>query len=116
MIDFERALSLISTAQSIDPDFCDVHQQYGHVYFQQSKYIAFEEEMVESLQCQFTMGAAMNNWNKYWGVVLADGRNADANVRYKKYMARIQEAIARGMEQEQKHRPSGREKEVKDEL
>lgn len=72
--------------------------------------------MVESLQCQFTMGAAMNNWNKYWGVVLADGRNADANVRYKKYMARIQEAIARGMEQEQKHRPSGREKEVKDEL
>ena len=66
--------SLIGTAQSIDPTFCDVHQQYAHVYFQQSKYTHFEEEMVKSLLCPFTMGQTLNSWNKYWKVSSMGGR------------------------------------------
>ena len=56
MVDFEKALDLITTAQKIDSSFCDVHQQFGHVYFQQGKYISFERAMVKSLMCPFTMG------------------------------------------------------------
>ena len=102
---------LISTAQSIDPTYCDVHQQYAHVYFQQSKYIPFEEEMVKSLYCQFTMGQAMNNWNKYWKAVLHGGNNKVARERYDKYMARIQEEIAKNEKAEEKKMSSAGVKE-----
>ncbi|KAL3771646.1 hypothetical protein ACHAW5_007348 [Stephanodiscus triporus] len=123
MLDLERALSLISTAQTIDPTYCDVHYQYAHVYIQQGKYIPFEEELVESLQCQFTMGQAMNMWQKYWKVVLSDNsvgddkRKKEAGARYQKYMTRIRAVIA---EDEKKNRlgsvSSSSHSEVKDEL
>ncbi|KAL7542747.1 hypothetical protein ACHAXR_012051 [Thalassiosira sp. AJA248-18] len=100
MLDLERSLSLIRTAQSIDHAYCDVHQQFAHVYFQQSKYIPFEEEMVKSLMCPFTMGQAMNNWNKYWKVMLHGGKNKEASERYQRYMSRIQEVIARAEKEE----------------
>ncbi|KAL7549210.1 hypothetical protein ACHAWF_012481 [Thalassiosira exigua] len=100
LLDLEKALELIGTAQSIDPDYCDVHQQFAHVYFQQSKYISFEEEMVQSLMCPFTMGQAMTNWNKYWQVVLADERNQAPRKRYEGYMARIREEVQRREEAE----------------
>jgi len=112
MLGLDKALSLISTAQSIDPEYCDVHQQYAHVYFQQSKYISFEEEMVQSLLCSFTMGQAMNNWNKYWKVVLNDGKNEAAKARYDRYMARIRAAVEndqdeRRLEEEKKRKKNG---------
>jgi hypothetical protein len=107
----------------IDPTYCDVHYQYAHVYIQQGKYIPFEEELVESLQCQFTMGQAMNMWQKYWKVVLSndsvgdDKRKKEAGVRYQKYMTRIRAVIA---EDEKKNRlgsvSSNSHSEVKDEL
>ena len=110
LLDLERSLSLIHTAQSIDPEYCDVHQQYAHVYFHQSKYIPFEEEMVQSLMCPFTMGQAMNNWNKYWQVVLEGGKNKEASERYQRYMAEIQNEIARAEREEKmnKKRSSGK--------
>ncbi|KAL3787631.1 hypothetical protein HJC23_011779 [Cyclotella cryptica] len=98
MVDFEKALRLIETAQKIDPSYCDVHQQFGHVYFQQGKYIQFEKEMVKSLLCPFTMGQAMGNWKKYWNAVLAP-RNGKTDVaarkRYDEYMKSIEESIDR---------------------
>jgi len=45
--------------------------------------------------CPFTMGQAMNNWNKYWKVVLQDGKNVKATERYQNYMTRVQEEIAK---------------------
>jgi len=98
MVDYEKSLKLIRTAQSIDPTYCDVHQQYSHVYFHQQKYIRFEREMAQSLRCPFTMGQAMGNWNKYWKVVLK--QDASAKGRYDKYMASIQEEVARREEEE----------------
>ena len=101
MVDFEKALRLIRTAQKIDPTYCDVHQQFGHVYFQQGKYIPFEKEMVKSLLCPFTMGQAMVNWKKYWNAVLAprNGKtDAAARKRYDGYMKSIEESIDREAE------------------
>lgn len=94
MLDLDKALSLIENAQSIDPTYCDVHMQYAHVYFQQEKYMPFETELIEALLCQTTMGQAMNNWNRYWQVMLASN-DAAAKERYTKYMQRIQEEIAK---------------------
>ncbi|KAL7479643.1 hypothetical protein ACHAW6_005367 [Cyclotella cf. meneghiniana] len=101
MVDLEKALRLIETAQKIDPTYCDVHQQFGHVYFQQGKFIQFEKEMVESLLCPFTMGQAMGNWKKYWNAVLAprNGKtDAAARKRYDKYMKILEESIDREAE------------------
>lgn len=94
MLDLDKALSLIENAESIDPTYCDVHMQYAHVYFQQEKYMPFETELIEALLCQTTMGQAMNNWNRYWQVMLASN-DAAAKERYTKYMQRIQEEIAK---------------------
>lgn len=119
LLDLDKALSLISTAQSIDPEYCDVHQQYAHVYFQQSKYISFEEEMVQSLLCSFTMGQAMNNWNKYWKVVLNDGKNDAAKARYDMYMARIRAAVENDQDERRLEEEKKRQKKngkVNDEL
>jgi arginine exporter protein ArgO len=99
MLDLDKALSLIKTAESIDPTYCDVHLQYSYVYFQQEKYIALEKELVEALLCQFTMGQAMTNWNRYWKVMLSNGDSA-ANERYTKYMERIQREIAKAEKEE----------------
>jgi hypothetical protein len=98
MVDFKKALNLIETAHKIDPAYCDVHQQYGHVYFQQGRYIPFEEAMVQSLMCPFTMGQAMTNWKKYWNAVLTPRNgvtDTEARKRYDGYMKRIEESIAR---------------------
>lgn len=93
--------SLIATAQSIDPTYCDVHQQYAHVYFQQAKFIEFEEETVNALFCKFTMGQAMNNWNRYWEVVLRNPNDIEVKDRYDKYMKRIKDAVARAEKNEE---------------
>merc|ERR1712087_832860 len=98
--DLEKALTFISRAQSIDPSYCDVHQQFAHVYFQQGKYLLFEEEMVESLLCPFTMNQASNNWQMYWEVVLRDNADTKAKQRYKGYMTRIQKEIAKAEKEE----------------
>jgi hypothetical protein len=95
-IDFKKATSLIQTAQTINPSYCDVHQQFGHVYFQQGLYIQFEEAMVQSLMCPFTMGQAMTNWKKYWNAVLMPRNgvtDVEARKRYDACMKRIEESI-----------------------
>ena len=99
MLDLDKALSLIKSAQSIDPTYCDVHMQYAHVYFQQEKYIPFEEELIEALLCPFTMGQAMSNWNRYWQVLLSSEDNATKE-RYNKYMQRIQREIDKAEKEE----------------
>ncbi|KAL9184717.1 hypothetical protein ACHAXT_012687 [Thalassiosira profunda] len=101
-LDLERSLDLIRTAESIDPGYCDVHQQYAHVFFQQARYKEFEEEMVDSLMCPFTMGQAINNWNKYWQVVLDGGKNAEAKKRYDRFMTRIKAEVAKAQQEDGK--------------
>ena len=56
--------------------------------------------MVESLMCPFTMGQAMNNWNKYWQVVLDGGKNAEAKKSYDRFMTRIKAEVAKAQQEE----------------
>lgn len=59
--------------------------------------------MVESLMCPFTMGQAMSLWNKYWQTVLMDPRMGPSAKRRKvKYMERIDEAVRKASEEEQR--------------
>ncbi|EED89741.1 predicted protein [Thalassiosira pseudonana CCMP1335] len=108
MSDLERARSLIKTAQTIDPTYCDVYQQHAHVYFQEQKYLLFEEHSVEALLCPFTMGQAMTNWNKYWKVVLSangggSSKNREASTkRYTQYMERIEKEIAKAAKEDER--------------
>lgn len=60
---------------------------------------------MNALLCKFTMGQAMNNWNRYWEVVLHNGGgnimiDTRAKDRFEKYMKRIKEAVARAEEEE----------------
>ena len=59
--------------------------------------------MVQSLLCPFTMGQAMNNWNRYWKVVLSSssGGSGVAKKRYNKYMERIHEEVAKAQREEE---------------
>ena len=77
---------------------------------------------MNALLCKFTMGQAMNNWNRYWEVVLHhDGGNTidtQAKDRFDKYMKRIKEAVDQaekkellpggGKEQEGRNKKSSR--------
>ena len=55
---------------------------YSLVYFQQFKYIFFEEEM-KSLHCRFSMEQVMGNWNKYWKIMMQSTENVEAREKYK---------------------------------
>lgn len=50
---------------------------------------------MDALFCKFTMGQAMNNWNRYWEVVLRNPNDIEVKDRYDKYMKRIKAAVAR---------------------
>ena len=112
-LDLERALVLIGTAQTLDPTYCDVHQQFSHVYFQQARYVEFEEEMVESLLCPYTMGQALGNWKKYWEPALQAGQGTDVRQRYEKHMARMKVEVQK---EEAGRNGDRRPRGVKDEL
>ena len=52
--------------------------------------------------CPFTMGQAINNWNKYWQVVLDGGKNAEAKKRYDRFMTRIKAEVAKAQQEDGK--------------
>ncbi len=70
---------------------------------------------MNALLCKFTMGQAMNNWNRYWEVVLHhDGLNTidtRAKDRFDKYMKRIKEAVDRAEKKEALTRGGGSKRE-----
>ena len=88
----------LNQVEIIDPDFCDVHQQFAIVAIQENNPIEFEERLVKSLLCPFTMGAALPMWQNYWEPTLKHPSNtpaltAVATARYEGYMKIINQAI-----------------------
>jgi hypothetical protein len=88
----------LQQVESIDPNFCDVHQQFAHVAIQQHKYLEFEERLTNALLCPFTMGGSITMWQRYWNIALDTKMNpadvvASAQQRYNKYQQRINQAI-----------------------
>lgn len=97
----------LEQAEKFDPDYCDVHQQFGHVAIQENRHLEFEERLTKSLLCPFTMGKQMGMWHQYWNMALGAGNPpaavAEARERYERYLAAINEAIEKQNERGEEH-------------
>eukprot|EP00566_Odontella_aurita_P008001 CAMPEP_0113558774 /NCGR_PEP_ID=MMETSP0015_2-20120614/18533_1 /TAXON_ID=2838 /ORGANISM="Odontella" /LENGTH=660 /DNA_ID=CAMNT_0000460347 /DNA_START=112 /DNA_END=2090 /DNA_ORIENTATION=- /assembly_acc=CAM_ASM_000160 len=104
--DLGRALSYLEKAESIDPTYCDVHQQFAHCHIQETKYLKFEERLTKAVLCPFSMGGAVPMWQQYWQAVTKDpGPGGDAaRKRMDMYQKRINEAVMKEQEKEEKER------------
>ena len=94
-IDKEKALFHIEVAQSIDPDYCDVHLQFAQSFVQSGKYLEFENVITKGIICKYTMMEAHSLFQQYWSKVLSNPSmlNNGARERYNVQFNIIQQAI-----------------------
>lgn len=100
-LNLTRSLYHLEQAESIDPDYCDVHQQFAHVFVQQQRYLEMEERLVKGILCPFSMGGSVEMWKRYWQAVLK--MDPSAKERMEQYNAIIQQAV----EEEQRRANQG---------
>jgi hypothetical protein len=101
--DLQKARRHLEKAKTIDPNFCDVHQQFAIVSAKEGKWIELEKELFLSLQCPYTMGGAVPIWQDYWTQQLDVDRVAPPLLqrnqqRYRDYNEKLRRL---GEEQEQ---------------
>lgn len=99
LFNLTKSLEHIRKVEEIDGDYCDVHQQYAHVYIQQNEYLLFEQHLVKALLCPFTQGGSIDLWHRYWKAV---GHTPEAQERMNAYNAVIQRAV---LEEQQRNEP-----------
>lgn len=85
-----NSLLHLKQVQQIDPNMCDVHQQFAHVYIQQQEYLLMEEHLVQGVLCPFSMGGSVELWRRYWQLA---GQDPEAQKRMEQYNKVIQRAI-----------------------
>jgi hypothetical protein len=92
-----QSLWHLQQAESIDPTYCDVHQQFAHVYVQQNDLVKFEQRLAKAILCPFSMQGAMEMWRRYWQQILATFKpeNLAAQRRLRRYEELLQEAVKR---------------------
>lgn len=105
LLDLDKSRRHLETAREIDPDMCDVHQQFAHVAIQEGKYREYEEELTQSVLCPFTMGGALPMWQKYWKVAIdstppGTPQRRDVEERQAHYTMIIQQAVREAQEKE----------------
>ena len=106
--DLEQSLYHLDKVEEIDPTYCDVHQQYAHVYIQQQRLLEFEERLTKAILCPFSMGGATELWRRYWPMVTKDpNTGAEAKMRMNKYTLQIEAAVAREQAGETELQPGG---------
>ena len=93
-----KARQHLETAREIDPDMCDLHQQFAHVAIQESKYSEYEEELTQAVLCPFTLGGALPMWQNYWQLAMSSAgsdstRQEAVHLRQQKYTQIIQQAV-----------------------
>jgi hypothetical protein len=93
-----RARWHLQQAAAIDPDFCDVHHQFALLEAREGNHIAFEERLLNAVQCAFTSAQAQVLWHQYWPQALDETNNtpeklAGNKARYDAHMAVIAAAI-----------------------
>lgn len=107
--DLDTSLSHLEQAEAIDPTYCDVHQQFAHVFIQQQRLLEFEGRLAKAILCPFTMGGATEMWRRYWPVVLEDPKTAqDGRQRMDRYQKLIEKAVQREQEELEKGKPQWR--------
>jgi hypothetical protein len=85
-----KSLLHLKQVQEIDPNMCDVHQQFAHVYIQQQEYLLMEEHLVQGVLCPFSMAGSVELWRRYWQLA---GQDPEAQKRMEQYNKVIQRAI-----------------------
>jgi tetratricopeptide (TPR) repeat protein len=103
LYDLKKARRHLNRARSIDPNFCDVHQQFAIVAVKENKWMEVEKELFLSIQCPYTMGGAVPMWNDYWtqqlnGPHLSPALRQSNQQRYLDYSEQLKRL---GEEQEQ---------------
>ena len=103
-LNLQQSLDHLEMARDIDPNFCDLHQQFAHVAIQRGDYHTYEEELTQAVLCPFTMGGAYPMWQRYWQVANnnAMGPTEQASVKERQayYTRIIQEAVQKEREME----------------
>lgn len=103
--DLGKSRHHLDIALSIDPNFCDIHQQYAHVAIQEGKYLEYESELVEAVLCPFTMGGAIEMWQRYWPAALnsatSEEERSQIQRRQDEYSRVIQERAQSQKEEKQ---------------
>lgn len=100
----------VEQAETYDPNFCDVHQQYAQISIQENKYLEFEERLSKAVTCTFTTSGSADLWQRYWKMTLDPQQNPGSGLqaaqqRYQGYMKEIQKAIdAETAKQEEEER------------
>jgi hypothetical protein len=90
LLNLTRALHHLRRVEEIDADYCDVHQQYAHVYIQQQEFLLFEQELLKGILCPFTMNGSLDLWRRYWQLA---GSTPQAQERLANYNAILQRAV-----------------------
>jgi hypothetical protein len=109
LFDLNRSLSHLEKAEEIDPTYCDVHQQFAHVYIQQQNLLEFEERLAKAILCPFSMAGASEMWRRYWPVVLQDPSAAgEGKIRMDRYQKLIERAVAREQQELDDGKPQWR--------
>lgn len=105
LMDLKKSREHLERASEIDPDLCDVHQQFAHVAIQQGKYLEYEEELTQAVLCPFTMSGSLNMWKRYWQVAMSSAstpiEQAEVQERQNKYSMILQEAIIEAQQKEE---------------
>jgi hypothetical protein len=88
----------LEVARDIDPDMCDLHQQFAHVAIQEGKYREYEEELTQAVLCPFSMSGALPMWQRYWqiaieSVPIGTPQRIEIEQRQGHYTRIIQEAV-----------------------
>ena len=99
-----KAREHLDTAREIDPQMCDLHQQFAHVAIQEGNYLEYENELTQAVLCPFTMGGALPAWQRYWQVANSNARTdqqrMELHQRQTKHATTIQEAVAEAQRKE----------------
>jgi hypothetical protein len=104
--DLRQARRHLDMAKKIDPNFCDVHQQYAIIAVKEGLWREVEQELFLSLQCPYTMGGAVSIWNEYWTQQL-NGQHLPLSLRqtnqqrYRDYSEQLQRLGEEQEEQQQ---------------
>jgi protein O-mannosyl-transferase len=103
-LNLQTSLDHLEIAREIDPNFCDLHQQFAHVAIQRGDYYTYEEELTQAVLCPFTMGGAFPKWQQYWQVAennaVGPTQKAAVKERQAYYTRIIQDAVQKEREKE----------------
>jgi hypothetical protein len=106
LFNLTKSLQHLLHVEEIDAEFCDVHQQFAHVYIQQQEFLLFEQELLKAILCPFTMGGSLELWRRYWQLA---GNTPNAQERMTNYNEILQRAVLDEQRNEAQQQQQGRE-------